>query len=615
MTSWRPSKRHTASRQPSLPGLSGLGDKADAHHRTLHTRRLATPGEHALGRAKGRLALPLAIFAIIYLVIGGRLVDLTLMNETPDISGAQVAMSGELPLASRADILDRNGAVLATSLPTFMLCADAPKLLNPDEAAEKLLSVLPELDKARLNEDLHSAKRCALIKRHLTPRQYYAINKLGIAGLEFHPDEGRIYPAGAVMAHVLGYTDIDNKGIAGIEKGLNARLEQEPEPVTLSIDLRLQTIMHRELSDAVENFHALGGAGMVMDAATGEILAMVSLPDFNPQRPGEATDDAKFNRASLGVYEMGSTFKIFSTALALDSGLVKPSDRFDTTHPIQIGHQTIRDYHPSKHDLNVAEIMMESSNIGAARMAEKVGTARQRAFFNRLGLTEKARIELPEIGAPLVPAAANWGETTTLTAAFGHGIAVSAVQLTAGVATLLGTGAPVRPTLLKAKDPAAAPQPAVVAPRTVAQMRALMRLVVTEGTAKSAEVQGYLVAGKTGTADKITGKRYAENARLSSFVSVFPGNAPRYVVFAMLDDPKGNAKTHGFATGGWTAAPVVGHVIGQIGPLLGVTPMEPDMMANAEHQLLHPLGAELLSALHVEDGTDNYAAVETNTAE
>jgi cell division protein FtsI (penicillin-binding protein 3) len=604
MRGWRKARRQTPSQQPNLPGLFAPQNR---------TRRLATPHEQALDVAHGRLIALSFVFALAYLVIAARLTDLTLLT-----GGApEVPMAHEEPgdsVASRADITDRNGVVLATSLPTISLCADAPKITDATGLTKQLLAALPDLDQAKLDEALKSGKHCATIKRHLSPRQYYDVNKLGIIGLEFRPDERRIYPAGDVAAHAVGFTDIDNYGLAGVEGKLNARLEEQ-QPVALSLDLRVQTILHNELSHAVGQYHAIGAAGLVMDVQSGEILAMVSLPDFDPAHPGNASDDARFNRDTLGVYEMGSTFKIFNTAMALDSGLIHVGDAFDTTHAIEIGGQTIRDFENVKRWLNVAEIFTHSSNIGAARMAERLGGARQRAFLGKLGLLDKATLEVPEMGAPLVPSARDWGDATVMTAAFGHGIAVNAVQLAGAVATIVNNGTTVHPTLLK--EAAIAPadnQDPVISPHTSAMMRALMRLVVTRGTGKEANVEGYLVGGKTGTADKIVKGHYTPNARLSSFVGVFPINAPRYLVFAMLDDPKGNAKTLGFATGGMVAAPVVNHVIGQIGPLLDVEPLAADMEISAERQLLRPLGAEIVDGLPVDEGS-SYASSESNSVQ
>lgn len=612
MKSWQSHGRgNRTSGQPNLPGLFS---NRTANSTTRNGKPHASPNDFALIRAQARLILVAIAFCLFFVTVSARLVLLTIDNETHEPQLIQAA-SDELSVAARADIVDRNGTILARSLPTVMLMADTRKIIDAHEAAHQIATVLPEIEPEKLVKEIEQSKRYLTIRRHLTPRQYYAINKLGIAGLEFMPDESRIYPAGSVTAHILGYTDIDNNGLAGLEKGENTRLQKSQEPVTTSIDIRLQTILHRELSNAMNEYHALGAAGVIMDVNTGEILSLVSLPDFDPQSAGEADDNAKFNRATLGVYEMGSTFKTFNTALAFDSGAIKPSERFDTTQEIEVAGKRIRDFHPVKRWLNVAEIFMESSNIGSARMAEKIGTMRQRAFLTSLGLTQRTALEIPEVGAPLVPSPANWKDATTMTISFGHGIAVNAVQLCAAVASVVNDGFLVKPTLLKSDEKLPLDQrERVVSSRTSAQVRALMRLVVKNGTAKRAEVPGYLVGGKTGTADKISGRRYSENARMSSFVGIFPTNAPRYVVFTLLDDPKGNAKTYGFATGGWTAAPVTGRVISQIGPLLNLPPIENDMIAASEQQLLKPLGSEVLSTLSLDKETDDYASVESNNA-
>jgi cell division protein FtsI (penicillin-binding protein 3) len=596
-------KRSSGYRQPNLPGVFS----------PAKSRRLATPHEQALDVAHGRSVAAIALFSIAFLVLAARLAFLTLLSEPPDTPNAR-AEAGE-SVTQRADIADRNGTLLATSLPTVSLCADPKKILDANDAAKQLLATLPDLDPAKLQTDLHGNKHCMMVKRHLTPKQYYEVNRLGIAGLEFHPDERRIYPAGNLAAHVVGYTDIDDNGLAGIEKQFDARLSEEETPVTLSLDLRVQSIMRSELAAAMNGFHAIGAAGLVMDVTTGEILALVSLPDFDPQHPGSASDDARFNRDTLGVYEMGSTFKIFNTAMALDSGLVHVGDSFDTAHPIEIGHQMIKDFHAENRWLNVAEIFTHSSNIGSARMAERLGAARQRAFFARLGLTERMPLEVPEVGAPLIPPARDWNQATLLTASFGHGIAVNAVQLAGAVATIINDGAAVHPTLLKVSAAPSAKGERVISARTAAEMRGLMRLVVTRGTAKQAEIDGYLPGGKTGTADKIgANHKYTSNARISSFIGAFPMNAPRYLVFTMLDDPKGNAKTMGNATAGWTAVPVFNRVVTQIGPLLDIAPLANEMEEAAEQRLLKPLGSQIVDGMPVEEGS-NYAAVESDSIE
>lgn len=608
MKSWRPSgRKKNAWREPLLPGLG-----ASPAARLKTARRPTSPTEAALHLAQTRLAIVLAGFTLFFLLTTGRMALLTVGNEPVEPPVIE-ANSAQKPVTARADILDRNGTVLATSLPTIMLMADARKIMDARDAARKIVSVLSDLDAEKLEREFRTAKRFVTVRRQLTPRQYYEINKMGIAGLEFMPDEARVYPSGAVTAHVLGYTDIDNIGIAGLEKGLNSRLQTSPDPVRTTIDIRLQTILHRELDNAVKEYSALGAAGLIMDITNGEILSLVSLPDFDPINPGKASDNAKFNRVTLGVYEMGSTFKTFNTAMALDSGMIRIAERFDTINAIEIGGKRIRDMHPSNHWLNVAEIFMESSNIGSARMVERLGTARQKEFLGRLGLTQRAELEIPEMGAPLVPSATTWRDTTTMTIAFGHGIAVNAIQMGAAGSAIVNGGYMVRPTLIKRESPPALNESnRVISAQTSAQMRALMRLVVKFGTAKKAEAPGYLVAGKTGTADKLTGRNYSDNARMSSFLGVFPANAPRYLVLAILDDPKGTAKTYGFATAGWTAAPVVGHVVGQIGPLLNLPPVEEDVIMTAERQLLRPLGREVLETLGKE--TSDYASVESNNA-
>ncbi|MFA5040852.1 MAG: penicillin-binding protein 2 [Bdellovibrionales bacterium] len=601
MTRWR----FSGSKQAPQPDIPGIFSPPKRH-------RLSTPREQALGLAKARLGVVFLIFSLTWVTIGGRLAYLTLSGvaEAPIVR----AEPGENPI-SRADITDRHGTVLATSLPTVSLCADSKSIINPDDAAKQLLNVLPELNPKKLNEDLKSGKHCAIIRRHLTPRQYYGVNKLGIAGLDFLPDERRLYPVGNAVSHIVGFSDIDNNGLAGVEKAMDTRLSGNPEPLVLALDLRIQTVLRRELADAMNTYRAEAAIGLVMDVGTGEIIGMTSLPDFNPGRAGAASDEQLFNRNTLGVYEMGSTFKVFNTALALDTGIVRLSDTFDTVNPLKIGRHTIKDFEKEKHNLNVAEIFTKSSNIGSARMAQRMGGVKQRAFFERLGLTDKVRLEIPEVGAPLLPQASEWGEGTTATAAFGHGIAVNAVQLASAVATIVNDGHPVHPTLLKRDDSYEPDVDTVISPRTSAQIRGLMRLVVTHGTAKKADVDGYLVGGKTGTADKLDAKRqYVSNKRRSSFVGLFPINAPKYIVFAMLDDPKGNAKTKGFATAGWVVAPTVSNIITQIAPLLGIAPLPKDLYEATERQVLKPLGSDVVEKISASDEKD-YAAVESDSVD
>lgn len=602
MKLWRQRAKREDARQPLLPGLSAPPPT---------TRRvLVTPGEQALDLARKRLAFTGVMFAIIFLVIAGRLVDVMAMAEGAGEPGEpHVALTQP---GGRPDIVDRNGALLATSLPTTSACAHTRQISDPETAVKQIASILPDLDRKRLLADLRGKRGCVPVRRHLTPNQHDALNRIGIPGLEFLRDERRVYPAGELTAHVVGYTDIDSLGIAGMEKTIDRMRRSDQSPVKLSLDLRLQNVLAREIGQAMQDFAAIGAAGMVMDATSGEILAMVSLPSFDPHRPGDAEDRARFNNVTLGVYEQGSTFKTFTAAMALNSGQVRITDTFETTKPLVIGREVIHDYHPAKHNMTVPEIIMESSNIGTALMAERAGADAQRQFLGRLGMFEAPRIELPETGRPLVPPAP-WSRITSATIAFGHGLAVSPLQVVTGTATLANGGSPVTPTLLakSGKNSADTRDKPVISADTAAKLRAMMRLVVSDGTAKKANVPGYLVGGKTGTADKNIGRQYSSNARRSSFIGVFPLNKPRYIVYAMLDEPKGNKSTYGFATGGWVAAPAVGRIIAEAGPLLGVTPLTPEEEQAAEAAVLRPLGQVILNALHTKTRNDQIATVES----
>lgn len=583
MAEWNPRPDPAALRQPSLPGLL----------RQPARRVLATPAEYALERARTRLVFFALLFVLVFLVIGGRLTFLTLFNQVNEMENTEEPTQGNM---GRAQIVDRNGVILASSLPTTSACANVKLLEKPAKVAEAIVGILPELDARKLTDSFIKRKGCVAIKRHLTPKQYAALNTLGYGAIEFNNDEQRIYPQGSLTAHIIGTTDIDNIGTGGIEKKLDTILRTTEQPLQLTLDIRVQHILQHELSLAVNDFQAIGGAGVVMDSQTGAIIAMVSLPDFNPLDIGTAAPESRFNRATLGVYELGSTFKLLTAAQALELGTTKMTDSINTVDPIHIGRHSIKDYHPEHHWLTLPEIIMVSSNIGAARIAEKIGGERQKAFLEQLGMFRPVPIELPEVGWPLIPS--NWGEVATMTIGFGHGIAASPLQLVRSVATVSNGGYAITPTLLldKAKPPAADAIP-LLSRATTAKMRAMMRLVVVAGTAKAANADGYEVGGKTGTAEKITNRHYNKNARLSSFIGVFPISAPRYVVFAMLDEPKGTKKTYGFATGGWVAAPLVGRVITAAAPLLGVSPMDSIGEATADSGVLQPLGTQLINTL------------------
>lgn len=535
--------------------------------------RLDGSAARALETGRTRLLAAGLVFTLAFAVIGARLIDLTLLSQgsEPKIASGPTAPQRE---TGRADIVDRNGVLLATTLPSASLWANPHQVPDAQEAATRLNVALPEIPREEFLAKLTSDRGFVWLKRGLTPRQQYAVNRLGIPGLQFQQEPRRFYPNASLAAQSIGFTDVDDNGLAGIERSFDSDLRGAVQPLALSLDLRVQYAMTQALADTMTEFEAIGAVGMVMDVRTGEIIAMASLPDFDPNRAGAAPADARFNRASLGVYEMGSVFKIFTTAMALDEGVVTLDDGYDISKPIRMARFTITDFKPKKGWMSIPEIFMYSSNIGTARMAMDAGTEAQREFLGRLGLTQPSAIELSEVGQPMLPSP--WREINTLTISYGHGIAVTPVQLVSAVSAVVNGGILRPATLLRQPAGAEIPGTRVISERTSEQMRQLMRLVVTRGTGRKADVDGYMVGGKTGTADKLAGGKYARDARIASFIGAFPITDPRYVVFVMVDEPKGNASTFNYATGGWIAAPAVRRVVEQIGPLLGVEPIRMD---------------------------------------
>ncbi|MED5395284.1 MAG: penicillin-binding protein 2, partial [Pseudomonadota bacterium] len=393
--------------------------------------------------------------------------------------------------------------------------------------------------------------------------------RLGIPGLAFQQGERRIYPQGRLATHVLGLTDVDGHGISGIESYFDQTLRAGGGPLKLALDLRVQAVLHEELTASKKEFNAIGAAGVILNVNTGEILAMVSLPDFDPNVRNNIESEAGFNNVTKGVYEIGSIFKLFTAAMALDTGTVDLNDGYDASEPIHVSRFTINDYHAKNRWLSVPEIILHSSNIGAAKMAIDVGTDMQRVYLERFGMISPALVELPEVGVPLAPS--RWRPINTMTISYGYGIAVSPLQLADGIAALVNGGIR-RPTtlLLGTNEPAAGER--VVSAETSRQIRSLMRLVVSRGTGRKADVPGYLIGGKTGTADKQSGRGYAMDAKISSFVGAYPINDPVYVVLTLFDEPEGNKRTSNYATGGWVAAPAVGRIVRRMAPIVGIAP-------------------------------------------
>ncbi|MBC7801489.1 MAG: penicillin-binding protein 2, partial [Gemmatimonadaceae bacterium] len=472
---------------------------------------------------------------------------------------------------TRAMITDRNGEILAISLPTSGLYANPREMIDTNEAAGRLHAILPRLDLDLVRTRLASEKQFVYLARNISPREQLAINNLGIPGVYFQPTERRRYPQGRVAAHVLGGVDVDAHGVAGVERFFDERLRDNPEPLKLSIDVRVQQAVRDELSKAMAEFRAIGATGIVMDVRTGEVIAMVSLPDYDANKPGEATTEERFNRAVTGMYEPGSTFKLQTAAMSLETGAGQLWNSYDAANNIKIGRFTIRDFKGKGRALAFPEVIAYSSNLGAAHMAQQVGAERQRAWLQSMGMFTRVGIELPEQGQPIVQPAANWKEIATMTVGFGHGIAVSPLHVVRGTAALANGGMVLRPTILSVDGPPTDGR-RVMKEHTSDTLRKLMRLVVVEGYGKLADVPGYFIGGKTGTAEKTTARGYKKHANISAFMSVFPMNAPRYAVYFMLDEPKGNASTGGYSTAGQVSAPGAGRVIARIGPMLGLMP-------------------------------------------
>jgi cell division protein FtsI (penicillin-binding protein 3) len=530
-------------------------------------------------KAKARIGLAILAFAAVYTVIAVRLI---MFAAVANSHNTHRLVSSDAVATARPDIFDRNGEVLATDVRVPSLYAEPRRLIDVDEAAELLTADLPDIDAKELRERLSSKRGFVWLKRDITPDQQREIYRQGLPGIGFLNENKRDYPNGAEVSHLIGHVDIDNQGIAGIEKWLDGQglaalhmaglaTDRLQNPVQLAVDLRVQHALRDELVNARAKFGAIAAAGLVLNVRTGEVVALVSEPDYDPNNPHEALDPTRINRLTTGVYEMGSTFKAFTIAMALDSGKVTLKSSFDAREPLQMGRFTIHDFDAQHRVLTVPEIFTYSSNIGAARIALASGADVQKAFLGKLGQLDRLRTELPESAEPIVPK--RWSALNTATIAFGHGLSVAPLQAAMGVAALMNGGVLIPPTFLKRSEADAQKLgKRVIRPETSAIMRYLMRLNVEKGTAEKADVPGYYIGGKTGTADKVIGGRYSKDKVLTDFMAVLPADQPRYLLLIMLDEPQATPETHGFTTSGWNAVPTGGAVVARIAPLLGIAP-------------------------------------------
>ncbi|PWJ83928.1 cell division protein FtsI (penicillin-binding protein 3) [Pseudaminobacter salicylatoxidans] len=527
------------------------------------------------GRTKNRVVMTMAVFFGIYATIAGRLVYLGMLE--PDEGSGPVSRV----TASRPDIVDRNGEVLATDIKTASLFAEPRRIVDADEVIEKLSTVLPDIEVEQTYKKLKSGAGFVWIKRQLTPRQQSDIMALGLPGIGFRTEKRRFYPGGPTASHILGLTNIDNQGIAGMEKYIDDQgladlqasglaVAKDLKPVRLSIDLRVQHIVRDEVASALEKYHAIAAGAVVLNVKTGEVLAMASVPDFDPNNPYNALDKDRLNRMSAGVYEMGSTIKSFTTAMALDSGKVTLNSTFDATRPITIGRQTIRDFHGKGRVLTVPEVFIYSSNIGSAREADVVGIEGHREFLKRVGLLDRMQTELPEVARPTEPKV--WKKVHSITISFGHGMSTTPLQTAVGAAALVNGGYLMNPTFLpRTQEEAMDAARQVVSAKTSQDMRYLYLLNAEKGSGRRAAVPGYRVGGKTGTAEKVVNGRYANNVRFNAFLAAFPMDDPQYVVLSIVDEPKPEKPGTG-ATAGFNAAPIVSNIIRRSASFLGVKP-------------------------------------------
>ena len=533
------------------------------------------------GQARNRVAIMIGAFTIVYAVIGGRLVQYG-MTVPQTVSSI---MRADNTVASRPDILDRNGEILATDVRTVSLFAEPHKIVDPDEAIELLSTVLPDLDAKATYKKLTHKSHFQWLRRQLTPKQQSEILALGIPGIGFRPAKRRFYPSGPVAAHYVGYVNIDNRGVAGMEKYLDSQgladlaelgmtsVNAKLEPVRLSMDLRVQNIVHDVIASSMERYKAIGAGAVVLDVHTGEVIALGSMPDFDPNNPAETIDrktKSDMNRVSGGVFEMGSTFKAFTSAMALDSGKVSMSDTFDARRPLYIAGFTIHDFHATRRVLSVTDVFVHSSNIGSAKMADVVGIEGHREFLTRLGLLTRLNTELPETATPSQPKV--WKKITSMTVAFGHGVSTTPLQTAVAAAALMNGGKLIQPTFLpRTVEQADENAVLVLKPKTVENMRVLFRANVTDGSGRRADTPGLFVGGKTGTAEKVVNGRYSNSVRFNAFIAAFPINDPKYIVLTIIDEPKAPHEGCG-VTAGCNAGVMAGEIIRRSAPLLGVKP-------------------------------------------
>lgn len=521
---------------------------------------------YCLKKSKKRSILVVSFFCILFGCVYCRLYQTMVLSR---LFVAKVSESKERMLAGvRADIVDRNGEIIATNIPTISVYAIPQDIIDIDAAVEGLVSVFTEIKRSDLYRKLRSHKKFVWIKRHISPNQKNLVLSKGIPGVFFLNTEHRVYPNKNLCSHIVGFTDVDNNGISGLEKSLDDTLKKNDGQVELSVDIRVQNTVRDEIIKAVETFRALGGAALVMKVKTGEIISMVSYPDFDPNVVKTSTGKECFNILVNSALEPGSSAKILNTAFALEKGNYKLSTQFDASEPLKVGKFTVHDYHGKYTKLSVEDIFKYSSNIGSAKIALSIGADKQKEFFKEIGALDKMPFELPGVQKTLFPKV--WTDVSAITISYGHGIAMNPLHFAKIVGGLVNNGIMHSPTLIKRIDSGNSIGKRIVSENTSSKLRHVLRSNVTDGTNKKADAKGYLVGGKTGTSEKNQNGRYLKNQNINFFVGTFPIDDPEYLILVILDDPKGTKETYSYAAAGWNAAPTAAHITSKIAGYLGV---------------------------------------------
>ncbi|MDB5533330.1 MAG: Peptidoglycan glycosyltransferase [Hyphomicrobiales bacterium] len=557
-----------------------------------------------IGKSGSRIRIVTLGFTAVFAIIGGKLIWL---GAKPEQHGIKRAAT-EAVSRARPDIVDRNGDILATDIKIDSVFAEPRRIIDKDEAVELLTAVLPDVNARELRERLGSRKGFVWVKRGISPKEREEVFRLGLPGVGFIPENKRVYPNGPVAAHVLGFTNTDNIGIAGIEKYIDtstgladlasaglSMTAADLKPIKLSLDIKATYAVRDELAKGIERYKAKAAAAAIMDVNTGEVIAFASLPDYDPNNPVDALEPTRINRMTVGVFEMGSTFKALTLAMALDARKITVNSKVDARGALRYGRFAIHDFHAQNRTLSVSEVFTYSSNVGTARIALMIGVDGHKAFLRKVGQLDRMRTELPESAEPIVPR--NWGDLNTMTIAFGHGLAVAPLQAMMAVGGLINGGQLIKPTfLMRTEAEARANAPSIIRPETSEQMRYLMRLNAEVGSARTINVRGYFPGGKTGTANKVVGGRYSNDRVFTTFTAILPADKPKYLVLTVYDEPQGVPETGGARTAAYNAGATTGRIIERVTPLLGLPPRAVDPVSSQVFPTVARLGVGLPSS-------------------